>query len=113
MLNYLQLISKGFIYNSVAFSLSYSLSLSDEGLALIKTKYEIRIQRIRKGESQGVINKSLADQLQVIQHELVNKERALIMQMRTDGLISEESLRKLEYELDLDEARLILEDGLK
>ena len=92
---------------------NYSLSLSDEGLALIKTKYEIRIQRIRKGENQGVINKSLADQLQVIQHELVNKERALIMQMRTDGLISEESLRKLEYELDLEEARLILEDGLK
>lgn len=92
---------------------NYSLSLSDEGLALLKTKYEIRVQRIRKGESQGAINKVLVDQLQLIQQELMNKERALLMQMRTDGLISEESLRKLEYELDLEETRLLLEDGLK
>lgn len=92
---------------------NYSLGLSDESLALLKTKYEIRVQRIRKGESRGVMSSALVDQLQIIQRELIRKERELIMKMRTDGLISEESLRKLEHELDLEETRLMLEDGLK
>ena len=88
---------------------NYSLSLSDEGLNLIKTKYEIRIQRVRKGESDAKMSQELITKLQATQQELLRKERELIMKLRAEGSISEESLRKLEYELDLEETRLILD----
>ena len=91
---------------------NYSLSLTDEGLNLIKTKYEIRIQRIRKGEDRARITEAMINQLQVIQQELLDKERELIMNLRAGGAISEDALRKLEYELDLEESRLILEKGI-
>jgi CPA1 family monovalent cation:H+ antiporter len=91
---------------------NYSLSLTDEGLNMIKTKYEIRIQRIRKDQTRQKINEDLINQLQVIQQELVNKERELILKLRREGTITEEALRKIEYELDLEETRLILEKSL-
>jgi monovalent cation/hydrogen antiporter len=91
---------------------NYSLSLTDEGLNLIKTKYEIRIQRIRKGEDRAKITEAVINQLQVIQQELLNKERELIMRLRSQGAITEDALRKMEYELDLEESRLILEKGM-
>jgi hypothetical protein len=47
-----------------------------------------------------------------IQQELVDKERELIMTLRKKGAITEEVVRKIEYELDLEETRLILEKGL-
>jgi monovalent cation/hydrogen antiporter len=86
----------------------YSLSLSDDVLNQIKTKYEIRIQRLRKGE-QGKFNEALVNQFHQVQHELLHAERKLIIQLRREGKISDEVLRKLEYELDLEETRLILE----
>jgi CPA1 family monovalent cation:H+ antiporter len=88
---------------------NYSLGLTDEGLNLIKTKYEIRIERIRKGETAPVFHKELVDKLHVIQHALLNKERELVLEMRKRASISEEALRKMEYELDLEESRLMLE----
>ena len=91
---------------------NYSLSLTDEGLNLIKTKYEIRIERIRKGESAPKTHQALVDKLHVIQQELLNKERELTLKLRKEGRISEEALRKMEYELDLEESRLILEKGM-
>jgi CPA1 family monovalent cation:H+ antiporter len=91
---------------------NYSLSLTDEGLNLIKTKYEIRIERIRKGESAPRTHQALVDKLHVIQQELLNKERELTLKLRKEGHISEEALRKMEYELDLEESRLILEKGM-
>jgi monovalent cation/hydrogen antiporter len=36
----------------------------------------------------------------------------MIISFRKDGTINDEVLRKLEYELDLEETRLILERGL-
>ena len=91
---------------------NYSLSLTDEGLNLIKTKYEIRIQRIRKGESRAKITQAMINELQGIQQKLLNKERELIMRLRAQGAITEDTLRKLEYELDLEESRLILEKAI-
>lgn len=91
---------------------NYSLGLTDEGLNLIKTKYEIRIQRIRKEENISKLHGGLVDRLHVIQQELLEKERELIIRMRNDGSISEEAMRKMEYELDLEESRLLLEKGM-
>jgi Na+/H+ antiporter len=88
---------------------NYSL-LPDDILNQIKTKYEIRIQRLRK--EKGVSRKLNDEQIHEfhrIQQELLDKERKFLITMRNEGKISLEVLRRLEYELDLEETRLILE----
>lgn len=87
----------------------FSLSLSDDVLAQIKTKYEIRIQRLMKDQTKRRLDEEQINEFHRIQHELLVMERKHILIMRREGNISEEALRKLEYELDLEETRLILE----
>jgi CPA1 family monovalent cation:H+ antiporter len=41
--------------------------------------------------------------------ELIKKERAVIHRMSKNGEISDEIMRKIERELDLEESRMILE----
>ena len=93
---------------------NYSIALTDEVLNQIKTKYEIRIQRIRK--DQTLTQKKIDDQqileFHRIQQELLDKERQLVIRLRNDGKIGDEALRKIEYELDLEETRLILDRGI-
>lgn len=89
--------------------MNYALSLSGEVLNQIKSKYEIRIHRIQK----DAMNKKLSDdevqEFLRIQKELINKERDEIKRLRKEKKINEEALRKIEYELDLEESRLMLE----
>lgn len=91
---------------------NYSL-LNDQILNQIKTKYEIRFQRLRR----DTLNQKLDDdqylEIQRIRQELLDKERKLILDMRNKGTISFEVLRRLENELDLEETRLILEREAK
>lgn len=89
---------------------NYAL-LEDSVLNQIKTKYEIRIQRIRKDQIEQKLNNDQINELHRIQHELIRIERTSLLQMRRKGQISEEVVRRLEYELDLEETRLILEKG--
>jgi CPA1 family monovalent cation:H+ antiporter len=81
------------------------LGLSDEVLNQIKSKYEIRIQRIRKEESENRMTSEEIDELQRIHQELIKRERELILQLRKDAKVTDEIVRKIEYELDLEEAR--------
>jgi Na+/H+ antiporter len=90
---------------------NYSLSLNDDVLNQIKTKYEIRIQRIRKDQSQKKIDDEQIQEFHRIQQELLEKERQLIIRLRSEEKIGDEALRKMEYELDLEETRLLLERG--
>jgi CPA1 family monovalent cation:H+ antiporter len=87
---------------------NYSL-LPDEVLNQVKTKYEIRIQRLRKDSTQRRLDEAQINEFHRIQQELLNKERQSLILMRKEGKISAEVLRRLEYELDLEETRLILE----
>jgi Na+/H+ antiporter len=88
---------------------NYSL-LPDEVLNQVKTKYEIRIQRLRKDvTSPRRLDEEQIQEFHRIQQELLDKERRFIITMRNEGKISAEVLRRLEYELDLEETRLILE----
>jgi len=89
---------------------NYAL-LRDEVLNQIKTKYEIRIQRIRKDTTQGKLDNEQIMEFHRIQQELLDKERKLLLTLRNEGKISAEVLRRMEYELDLEETRLILERG--
>ncbi|MBT1695570.1 Na+/H+ antiporter [Fulvivirgaceae bacterium PWU4] len=91
---------------------NYSLSLTDEVLNQIKTKYEIRIQRLRKDNTQQKLTEAEIDQLHSIQQELLAAERSQVIALRRQSTISDEILRKLEYELDLEETRLMLERGV-
>ena len=87
---------------------NYSL-IGDDLLPIIKSKYEIRIQRIRKDQSQRKIDDETLHAFLNIQRELIATERGMVSTLRKEGKISEEVLRKIEYELDLEETRLILE----
>ena len=91
---------------------NYSLALSDEVLNQIKTKYEIRIQRLRKDVGKQRMDEAQISEFHRIQQELLDKERKFILQLRTESKISDEAMRRIEYELDLEETRLILERGI-
>lgn len=91
---------------------NYSLALSDEVLNQIKTKYEIRIQRIRKDQSRKMDEQQI-NEFHRIQQELLDKERHYALTLRNTEKISDEVLRKIEYELDLEETRLMLERGIQ
>jgi CPA1 family monovalent cation:H+ antiporter len=88
---------------------NYALGLHDEILNQIKSKYEIRIQRLNKNSG---INKLTDEQIQEflnIQHKLIQHERIFLESLRREGKIGDEAKRKIEYELDLEESRLKLE----
>lgn len=91
---------------------NYAL-LSDELLNQIKTKYEIRIQRLRRDVENQRLNEDQYKELLEIRQALLNKERAFIIEMRNKGSLNLEILRRLENELDLEETRLILEREAK
>lgn len=88
---------------------NYSLTLSEAVLNQIKSKYEIRIQRIRKDSTEQRMTPEQINEFHRIQRELLAREREFILNMRKEGKISDEVLRKVEYELDLEEARLELD----
>lgn len=87
---------------------NYSLGLDDVVLAQIKAKYEIRIQRLRKDDSNRLTEKQIGE-FHRIQHELIKQERVVLDLMYQAQKIGDEALRKIERELDLEEARLELE----
>lgn len=88
---------------------NYSLGLSELVLNQIKTKYEIRIQRMRKDLTEHRMTQEEIDEFQRIQKALLTREREFILSMRKEGKASDGVVRKLEYELDLEEARLELD----
>lgn len=90
---------------------NYSLALSEDVLNRVKTKYEIRIQRMRKEGARNDLDDQKIDEFQQIQQELLDKERSLILELRDKANISDETMRRIEYELDLEETRLLLERG--
>lgn len=90
---------------------NYSLALSEDALNQIKTKYEIRIQRVRKDEIRRRLNDEEIIEFYRIQQELLYFERRLLLEMRRTGEISDDAMRRIEYELDLEETRLMLDRG--
>jgi len=88
---------------------NYSLSLSDEVLSKVKGKYELRIQRMQQNETEGNLSREKIKEFLEVQQELLSLERRMIIDMRNKGQIDDEVLHRLEYELDLEETRLRLE----
>ncbi|MDH4059118.1 MAG: Na+/H+ antiporter [Cyclobacteriaceae bacterium] len=88
---------------------NYSLALSSAVLDQIKTKYEIRIHRMRRDETERKLTDDQIKEFLLIQKELIHREREEIRRLKKESKINEEVLRKIEYELDLEESRLMME----
>jgi NhaP-type Na+/H+ or K+/H+ antiporter len=55
-------------------------------------------------DEDGIVDQSLS--YQRLMHEVIQAQRAAIVQMRNEGLISAEVMRRVERDLDLEETRL-------
>ncbi len=88
---------------------NYTLSLSPAVLDQIKTKYEIRIHRMQRDTSEKKLSNEQIKEFLTIQKELISREREEIRKLKRESKINEEVLRKIEYELDLEESRLMME----
>ncbi len=94
-----------------------NLSLSqDELLRNIKTKYEVKYNRLQKTDLPAnyfgggkTLQGNIFNEFSKMQIELISVERQALDLLHQSGKASEEILRKIERELDLEETRLQLE----
>lgn len=90
--------------------------LQDELLHNIKSKYEVKHNRLQKTDlpsnyfGQGkTLKGSTFNEFSKLQIDLISLERKALEEMHRYGKASEEILRKIERELDLEETRLQME----
>ncbi len=90
--------------------------LNDDLLHNIKTKYEVKYNRLQKTELPAnffgggkVMGGEVFNEFTRLQIELLNIERNKLEQLHKAGLVNEEIFRKIEKELDLEETRLSME----
>lgn len=93
-----------------------NLSLdSDELLQNIKSKYEVKYNRLQKTDLPAnfyageILPENVFNAFSKVQLDLIAIEREAIENLHRHGLASEEILRKIERELDLEETRLQME----
>ncbi|MBK7431567.1 MAG: Na+/H+ antiporter [Bacteroidia bacterium] len=89
---------------------------SDELLQNIKSKYEVKYNRLQKTELPAnyfgkgkQLPQSIFNEFSKMQIDLIKIERNAIESLHRKGMASEEILRKVERELDLEETRLQME----
>ncbi|MEN2399041.1 Na+/H+ antiporter [Flavobacterium sp. MC2016-06] len=90
--------------------------LNDDLLHNIKSKYEVKFNRLQKTElpvnffGKGkVMGGEIFNDFTKIQIDLLNVERSKLETMHKGGSVNEEIFRKIEKELDLEETRLWME----
>ena len=90
--------------------------IQDELLRNIKSKYEVKYNRLQRTDLPAnyfANGKTLAggtfNEYTKLQLDLLKVERSTISKMHRQGTISQEILRKIEMELDLEETRLNME----
>lgn len=87
--------------------------LQDELLNNIKSKYEVKFNRLQKTELPAhyfangeTLSTNIFNEFTQLQIDLIKVEREKIEQLHRSGEANEEILRKIERELDLEETRL-------
>ena len=90
--------------------------VNESVLARIKDKYEIKFNRLQKTDlpiaaSDGSphalpTGEEVFNQFLTLQIELIDVERAIVKKLRREGKASDEIVRKIERELDLEETRM-------
>jgi len=90
--------------------------LQDELLNNIKSKYEVKYNRLQKTDLPAnyfgngkTLDGNIFNEYTKLQLELIEVERQTVERLHREGKTSEEILRKLQKELDLEETRLQLE----
>jgi monovalent cation/hydrogen antiporter len=90
--------------------------LQDDLLHNIKSKYEVKYNRLQKTDLPAnyfgkgtTLAGSIFNEYSKVQIDLINIERRVIDRLHRGGKSSEEILRKIERELDLEESRLQLD----
>jgi CPA1 family monovalent cation:H+ antiporter len=82
--------------------------LSGEVAAILRARHEARTQQYPKSLEDGVEVAALSAKLRL---ELIAVEREHLYQLLRDGKITDESRRRLERELDLEEAGIFCREG--
>ncbi|MGB8577918.1 MAG: Na+/H+ antiporter, partial [Pseudolabrys sp.] len=75
--------------------------LPDEVIALLRTRNQSRRQILPNDMNDGL---EYMRQSATLKKELIDAEREFIYQLLRDGKITDEARRRIEYELDLEEA---------
>ena len=81
----------------------------DETIERMRGMYRFRRRRFATlrgdvDDEDGIVDRSLA--YQRLLHEVIEAQRAAIVQMRNEGMISAGVMRRIERDLDLEESRL-------
>ncbi len=76
---------------------------SPEALAILRSRHDYRAGRLPEQTSDGTVAAAVAADLRM---ELIAAERRYIYQALQDGLITDEARRRIERELDLEEASI-------
>lgn len=93
-------------------------SVPVESLQRMKISYELRSTLLRnwtvalKACHHHDLHEKPFTKSQELQEDLIRFERVVLKELKFEERTSDELLRKLENELDLEEARLVLDDGL-
>src|SRR5205085_4198647 len=82
--------------------------LSDEVAAVLRAQHDARKQRYPESMDHGVELAALGAELRL---ELIAVEREYLFQLLRDGKITDESRRRIERELDLEEASIFCRKG--
>lgn len=90
--------------------------LQDDLLQNIKSKYEVKYNRLQKTDLPAnyfgkgeILPGNIFNEFTRLQIDLINIERGKIEQLHRNGTANEEVLRKIEKELDLEETRLTMD----
>ena len=84
--------------------------LSDDALALARARHETRSQQFPKSVEEGWDAATLGARVRM---DLITAEREYIYQLLRDGKINDETRRKIERELDLEEAMIACKEDEK
>ena len=77
--------------------------ISPEALAILRARHEYRVGRLPQNTSDGSDAAAIAADIRM---ELIAAEREYIYRLLQDGAITDEARRRIERELDLEEASI-------
>jgi CPA1 family monovalent cation:H+ antiporter len=84
-------------------TLASERELPDDVIELLRTRHQSRTQVLPKDMADGLEHTRLGG---TVKKQLIDAERDFIYELLRDGKITDEARRRIEYELDLEEAGL-------
>ena len=82
----------------------------DETAERVRGLYEYRLRRLRAldgdGDGDGVDYERRSRKYQMLVREVLEAQRLALLELRDRGEIDDDTLRAIEYELDLEDSRL-------